>query len=210
MRIASGESVVPSRTSADTDAYRSGKRWAVALVDKGGARSAVWVALRRDEALLGVLVIYRRDVRPFTDKQIALLQNFAAQAVIAMENARLLTETREALEQQTATAEVLQVINSSPGDLDPVFSEMLEKATRLCEATAGTFWIPDGEQWHAAAIRGMPDQFVRSAHGYRPSPNSPVGRIAGGQELVHITDFAAEEAYRTGDALVRAAVDQHR
>jgi GAF domain-containing protein/HAMP domain-containing protein len=208
-RLIRGERVVQVADVSAGEGYRSGDPLARALVELGGIRSLLTVPLRKEDAFLGAISVYRQEVRPFSDKQIALLQNFAAQAVIAMENARLITETREALEQQTATAEVLGVINSSPGDLAPVFDAMLEKATHLCEASFGVLCTYHGASFRATALRGVPAAYAKflTAGPLRPGPGNGLARVAAGEKVVHVLDVAAEDTYRSGEVLRRALVD---
>ena len=176
------------------------------LIELGGARTVMVVALRKDGKLLGAISAFRQEVRPFADQQIALLQNFAAQAVIAMENARLITETREALEQQTATAEVLGVINTSPGDLAPVFDAMLEKAIRLCDAAFGILWTYDGDHFHAARLRDVTPAFAEFLREpMRPVPGGTFSRLLAGEPVAEAVDIAGSDSYRDGTSRLRRA-----
>jgi class 3 adenylate cyclase/prephenate dehydratase len=208
-RIPSGETdVLHTLDLMAEDSYRDGDPDRRAFVELAGARTALVVALRKEGTLLGTITIFRQEVRAFTDKQIALLQNFAAQAVIAMENARLITETREALDQQTATAEVLGVINSSPGELGPVFDAMLEKTLRLCEAAHGNFLTYDGEVFHQAAFRGEPQfaEYRRQQGPLRPAEIGQLARVVQGGGTLHRIDAREGEAYRD-DPAFRQMVD---
>jgi signal transduction histidine kinase len=145
----------------------------------------------KDDELIGNINIYRQEVRPFTDKQIELVKNFAAQAVIAIENTRLLTELRESLQQQTATSEVLQVISSSPGELEPVFATMLGNAVRICEAKFGTLFNYDGEGLMIEAGVGLPQllaDYLKQRQKFKPLAGSTLERLLETRQVVHVHD----------------------
>jgi signal transduction histidine kinase len=210
-RFLRGERLIHNLDLAAEEPYRAGDPQRRALVDLGGARTALQVPLSKEDAVLGIITIYRQQVQPFTDKQIALVQNFAAQAVIAIENTRLLNELRQSLEQQTATSEVLRVISSSPGELEPVFDAMLANATQLCDASYGTLWLHEGDgQIRAAAFYGdLPEAFREQWGGgavFRPSPTVPAARAMLSRKLVQLVDLMKDQSYVDGDALAVAAV----
>ena len=207
-RLAAGAPFVHVADLKEEEAYWTGDPYRRALVDVGEARSLLAVPLRKDGVMIGQIGIYRQEVRPYTDRQIALLQNFAAQAVIAMENARLITATREALDQQTATAEVLGVINSSPGNLGPVFTALLQKAHALCNTSFGALMVYDGDQFRPVASQGVPEPFRDLiGRGIRPKLDDPFGHMVDGAPLSHIHDLAEVAAEHPGAPLPRAAVD---
>jgi GAF domain-containing protein len=196
-RVAATKQLLHVADLAEEAAYKEGDPAAVRFVKMAGVRTLLVVPMLKEKELIGEISVYRQEVHPFTDKQIELVQNFAAQAVIAIENTRLLNELRESLEQQTATSEVLRVISSSPGRLEPVFDAMLENAVRICEAHSGTLVLREDDGFRVVALHGAPAAFSE-ARSRQPiirfEPGHHINRLVQTKGVVHIPDLAAETA----------------
>ena len=219
--------VVQSRQTVHITDYRVDPSYldrdplTVAAVELGAVRTLLAVPMLKNDEPIGAILIYRQEVRPFSEKQIELLQNFAAQAVIAIENARLLTELRqrtddltESLEQQTATSEVLKVISSSPGELEPVFNAMLANATRICEAKFGVLYLREGGAFRAAVTTpNAPPEYVKARKPelrLNPPPDGPLRRTTATKQVVQIADLSKLQSYLERHPFSVAAVELGR
>ena len=188
----------------------------VEIAELAGARTLVIVPMLKENELIGIITIYRQEVKPFTDKQIALVENFTKQAVIAIENTRLLNELRkrtddlsESLEQQTATSEVLEVISASTGELEPVFKSMLDNATRICGANFGTMNLYENGAFRPVAFYNVPQAYAEKYADtlIRPHPQGPLGTLARTHEVVHVEGTKSLSLYIEGNPAVVAISD---
>jgi signal transduction histidine kinase len=209
-RIATLKAPVQIEDLAGSQGYLDRDPLVTVAVEQGGVRTLFGVPMIRKKELIGTIVLYRTEVRAFTDKQIDLLQNFAAQGVIAIENTRLLNELRESLQQQTATAEVLKVIGSSPGELQPVFDAMLVNVTGLCEAKFASLLLSEGDQFRRVSLHNAPPALIedwRRTPLIHLHPESALGRAALTKQVAHIDDIRTTRAYRDRDPRLIAGVE---
>jgi GAF domain-containing protein/CheY-like chemotaxis protein len=205
VRVARSRAALQIADLGKDQSYLDGESLPVSAVDIAGARTLIVIPMLKESEVIGVIAIFRLEIRPFSDKQIELVTNFAAQAVIAIENTRLLNELRESLERQTATSEVLKVISSSSGDLQPVFQVVLENATRLCEASFGALLLhEDDGAFRIAALHNAPPAYVevqKRKPVTRAGPLTPHRRAAETKQLLHIPDLTEDIAYKARDPL---------
>jgi signal transduction histidine kinase len=202
-RVATTKQVSHIADMRTVPSYIAHDPFVVSAVELGAYRTVLAVPMLRENELIGSINMQRQEVRPFSDKQIELVTNFARQAVIAIENTRLLNELRESLQQQTATSEVLQVISTSPGDLTPVFQAMLENATRLCDAKFGNMLLFEDGAFRTVALHNAPPAFAeerRRNSVVRPNPGTGLGRLVATKQTIQIADAQAEPAYHTDPA----------
>jgi GAF domain-containing protein len=191
------QNMQPAQTADMTklQAYVDGDPWLIATVSLGGHRGVLSGPMLHEDELIGIITIFRQEAGAFAHKQIELLTNFAKQAVIAIENTRLLNELRESLQQQTATADVLKVISTSASDLEPVFDAILDNATQICEAKFGTPYSYDGNLFRCAAIRNAPKpllEFIQQRGPFQAAPGTPLHQILSTRHVVHRADDSAE------------------
>ena len=218
--IAPGRNTVSARAALERRTIQvadiqADPEYAYVLRDVEPIRTTFSVPMLKDDDLVGTITIYRLEVKPFSDKQVALVETFADQAVIAIENARLLSELRErtydlseALEQQTATSEVLKIISSSQGELEPVFQAMLENATRICEAKFGVmFRFADGVFRATSWLGDPPAHIIEQPHVVSENPNNLLTRIVSTKKPVFSSDLTKERAYIEGNPRYVALVE---
>src|SRR4029077_1107729 len=195
-----GRSIPEKRTVHIADLQTEAAEFPVTseIARRLGFRNGLFVPLMREGVAIGVIALRRAEAQLFSERQVALLQTFADQAVIAIENARLLNELRESLEQQTATSEVLGVISSSPGDLAPVFETLLANAKRLCGAKFGNLWLREGAAFRTVAMHGATPEYTearRRAALIEPAADTGLGRVLKTKRVVQIADIQEVAGY---------------